>query len=48
MSWGNIKKLLNNFITCTSCRGTGSLIKNGKITTCPSCNGDGVVKKKTT
>lgn len=48
MSWNNIKKLLGDFKACTPCRGTGSLIVNGKITTCSTCGGDGVVKKKTT
>ncbi len=48
MSWGNVKKILGTYVTCTTCRGTGSIIKNNKIITCPTCNGEGVIKKKTT
>ena len=45
MSWNKIKQILSDYITCNSCRGTGSKIVNDKVTTCPKCNGDGVVKK---
>lgn len=45
MSWGNVKNILSKFITCKSCRGTGSRVKNGKIVTCTTCNGEGVIKK---